>query len=203
MTFEEFFAKKKIDLSQLQRGNRLLYDEFRQHYVQMGQKSFDHTKKFWFNKLRKQYALLEEEETTAKEQAVSTEMFETMSPDSAGRVGASSQPAGFKARFKAGATKAVEPEKSPDAESKPVEPEVPFSKPAGFKPRFKAGATKAVEPEKSPDAESKPVEPEVPSSKPAGFKPRFKAGATKAAEPEKSQDEECRPQEPEAPTCKP
>ncbi|MBD1424367.1 hypothetical protein, partial [Sphingobacterium arenae] len=106
MTFEEFFAKKKIDLSQLQRGNRLLYDEFRQHYVQMGQKSFDHTKKFWFNKLRKQYALLEEEETTAKDQAVSAEILETMSPDSAGIVAASSKPAGFKPRFKAGATKA-------------------------------------------------------------------------------------------------
>ena len=189
MTFEEFFAKKKIDLSQLQRGNRLLYDEFRQHYVQMGQKSFDHTKKFWFNKLRKQYALLEEEETTAKDQAVSAEILETMSPDSAGIVAASSKPAGFKPRFKAGATKAVEPEKSPDAESKPVEPDVPSSKPAGFKPRFKAGATKAVEPEKSPDAASKPVEPEVPSSKPAGFKPRFKAGVTRrSSDPEKPKD---------------
>src|SRR5690606_24071692 len=144
MTFEEFFAKKKIDLSQLQRGNRLLYDEFRQHYVQMGQKSFDHTKKFWFNKLRKQYALLEEEETTAKDQAVSAEILETMSTNSAGSVTASSKPAWFEPQFTAGATKAVAPEKSPDVVSNSAETEAAFSKPAGFKPRFKAGATKAV-----------------------------------------------------------
>src|SRR5690606_32918207 len=169
----------------------------------MGQKSFDHTKKFWFNKLRKQYALLEEEETTAKDQAVSAEILETMSPDSAGIVAASSKPAGFKPRFKAGTTNAEEPDKAPDAESKPVEPEVPSSKPAGFKPRFKARTTKAVEPDKSANAESKSAEMEVPSSKPAGFKPRFKAGATKAVEPDKSPDAESKPVEPEVPSSKP
>src|SRR5690606_14134889 len=173
-----------------QRGNRLLYDEFRQHYVQMGQKSFDHTKKFWFNKLRKQYALLEEEETTAKDQAVSAEILETMSPDSAGIVAASGKPAGFKPRFKSGATKAVEPEKSPDAESKPVEPEVPSSKPAGFKPRFKAGATKAAAPETSADSEFIQIGRAARTRKPAGFKPRYTAGATKTEAPEAAADHE-------------
>jgi hypothetical protein len=57
MTFEEFFAKKKIDLDQLKHAEPVLFDEFRFDYAQMGEKSFDHTKKYWFNKLRKIYHL--------------------------------------------------------------------------------------------------------------------------------------------------
>ncbi len=202
MTFEDFFAKKKIDLSQLQGDNRVLYDEFRQHYTQMGEKSFDHTKKFWFNKLRKQYALIEEE-AVVRDQTVSAEILEELSSDPAIPVAPSSKPSGFKPRFKAGATKAAEPERPKEEETKPVQPETLSSKPSGFKPRFKAGATKAAEPEKSKEEETKPVEPETPSSKPAGFKPRFKAGVTKAAEPEKPKEEEAKPVEPEAPSSKP
>ena len=52
MTFEEFFKKKKIDLSALEAGNYTLFSEFKAHFQQMGEKSFDHSKKFWFNKLR-------------------------------------------------------------------------------------------------------------------------------------------------------
>lgn len=182
MTFEEFFAKKKIDLSQLQGDNRPLYDEFRRHYTQMGEKSFDHTKKFWFNKLRKQYALMEEEETAVKDESIATEILEELSPQPKEMETPSSKPAGFKPRFKAGATKVAEPEK-PNEEAKPAEPEAPSSKPAGFKPRFKAGVTKATEPEKPKVEETKPAEPEAPSSKPAGFKPRFKAGVTKTQPP--------------------
>lgn len=189
MTFEEFFAKKKIDLSQLQDGNRVLYDEFRQHYTQMGEKSFDHTKKFWFNKLRKQYALMEGEETAVKDESVAAEILEELSPQPKEPEAPSSKPAGFKPRFKAGATKATEPEKPKEEETKPADPEVPSSKPAGFKPRFKAGATKVTEPEKPKAEEDKPADPEVPSSKPAGFKPRFKAGVTKT-QPPKTEDGE-------------
>src|SRR5690606_397178 len=183
MTFEEFFAKKKIDLSQLQGGNRPLYDEFRQHYTQMGEKSFDHTKKFWFNKLRKQYALIEEEETAVKGESVAAEILEELSPQLKEPEAPSSKPAGFKPRFKAGATKVAEPEKPKAEEAKPTEPEAPSSKPAGFKPRFKARATKVAEPEKPKAEEAKPTEPEAPSSKPAGFKPRFKVGVTKTQPP--------------------
>ena len=47
MTFEEFFsARKKIDLVALQKAEPSLFAEFETHFVQMGEKSFDHTKKY-------------------------------------------------------------------------------------------------------------------------------------------------------------
>ena len=60
MTFEEFFAKKKIDLEALKQADPGLYDECRSHYEQMGEKSFDHTKKYRFNKLRHAYPLAQQ-----------------------------------------------------------------------------------------------------------------------------------------------
>ena len=60
MTFEEFFIKKRIDLTQLSKADPELVSEFKSHFVQMGEKSFDHSKKFWFNKLRKDFHLKEE-----------------------------------------------------------------------------------------------------------------------------------------------
>lgn len=60
MTFEEFIAKKKIDLAQFKTAEPGLFSEFQNHYSQMGAKSFDHSKKFLFNKLRRTYHLKEE-----------------------------------------------------------------------------------------------------------------------------------------------
>lgn len=60
MTFEEFFIKKKINLNQLKAAEPVLFEEFRYDYSQMGEKSFDHTKKYWFNKLRRLYHLKSE-----------------------------------------------------------------------------------------------------------------------------------------------
>ena len=60
MTFEEFFHKKKIDLVQLQEAEAALFFEFKSHFEVMGAKSFDHSKKFWFNKLRRLYHIVEE-----------------------------------------------------------------------------------------------------------------------------------------------
>ncbi len=51
MTFEEFFKKKRIDLAALEQGEAALFSEFKTHFEQMGEKSYDHTKKYWFNKL--------------------------------------------------------------------------------------------------------------------------------------------------------
>jgi hypothetical protein len=65
MTFEEFFIKKKIDLDALHKAEPALYEEFKLHYAEMGPKSFDHTKKYWFNNLRKLYHLKEEPKTEA------------------------------------------------------------------------------------------------------------------------------------------
>ena len=63
MTFEEFFKKKKIDLATLEKAEGSLFSEFKTHFEQMGEKSFDHTKKYWFNKLRRQYVLAPEGKT--------------------------------------------------------------------------------------------------------------------------------------------
>jgi hypothetical protein len=59
MTFEEFLIKKKIDPVQLKNAEQALFSEFNTHFNQMGEKSFDHSKKFWFNKLRRAYLLIE------------------------------------------------------------------------------------------------------------------------------------------------
>ena len=58
MTFEEFFSKKKINLTELKKAEPILYADFQSHYEQMGEKSFDYTKKYWFNKLRRTYPLI-------------------------------------------------------------------------------------------------------------------------------------------------
>jgi hypothetical protein len=63
MTFEEFFKKKRIDLAALEQGEATLFSEFKTNYEQVGEKSFDHTKKYWFNKLRRQFPLAIEVKT--------------------------------------------------------------------------------------------------------------------------------------------
>ncbi|WP_069659288.1 hypothetical protein [Arcticibacter eurypsychrophilus] len=57
MTFEEFFTKKRINLELMAKADPKLYTEFKSHFNLMGEKSFDHSKKFWFNKLRHLYHL--------------------------------------------------------------------------------------------------------------------------------------------------
>ena len=173
MTFEEFFIKKKIDLKALKAADGPLFEEFKAHYSVMGEKSFDHSKKFWFNKLRKSFHL-KEEETPAAKPAVKQAVIDTPTDTSGAEA---TKPAGFKPRFKAAITPAVDEAKTTEApDSAKTETD---SAPTGFKPRFKAGITKA------PDAASTPASEEatdetIPSApKPTGFKPRFKAGVTK------------------------
>src|SRR5690606_15244827 len=118
-----------------------------------------HTKKFWFNKLRKQYGLLEEEETAAKDEAVSAEIIKEAVSKPApadATAAASSKPAGFKPRFRAGATKTPATESAKEvldtpkaAEPAPPTSETPAaapaaaasSKPAGFKPQTPSQGT--------------------------------------------------------------
>lgn len=57
MTFEEFFAKKKINLDLLKLKEAELFQQLQSHFEQMGEKSFDHTKKYIFNPLRNKYPL--------------------------------------------------------------------------------------------------------------------------------------------------
>jgi hypothetical protein len=177
MDFEGFFRKKRIDLAALGKAEPALLSEFKTHFEQMGEKSFDHTKKYWFNKLRLVYHLAPEPkvekvviENTLAEQTIIETLSETTPPPAN---------VGFKPRFKPGmgkpaeipATEAEKPEQSAEPAAVPPPANV------GFKPRFKAGVTKPAEPEQKeeqkaePPLEDKPAE----STEPAiGFKPRFK-----------------------------
>lgn len=194
MTFEEFFIKKKIDLAQLRRAKPDLYEEFQSHYVKMGEKSFDHTKKYWFNRLRKDYLLRESDtmETKAVTTAaavpassrdISTTSAKNTSPAAAPPTGLSSMsPSGFKPRFKPGVTKPAEPEEpikdkpTEPTENKPTASEASqkAAPPTGFKPRFKPGVTKPAapaEPAKDPGQQEPTAEPdsakEAPEQTPA------------------------------------
>src|SRR5690606_2433776 len=184
VTFEDFFAKKKIDLKALKDDNQELYQEFYAHYHVMGEKSFDHTKKFWFNKLRKSYKLHEPEQLEKKakpeslvDDSTASPVHVTLKKENTSDT-ETSKPAGFKPRFKAGVTKTT-----PAAEENSTQESTPSeitdtNKPAGFKPRFKAGVTKTT-----PAAEENSTQESTPSettnaNKPTGFKLRFKAGIT-------------------------
>ena len=143
----------------------------------MGGKSFDHTKKYWFNRLRKEFLLeVAEAPKVATEKTPSTMVAE--GPESAPTAPKSGV---FKPRFKPkaavkpAADAAVTPQK--DAE-KPEEASqtgnAASPKPVGFKPRFKPGVT----PVKKAESEGSPEPSDTAASKPMGFKPRFKAGKT-------------------------
>lgn len=57
MDFEAFFLKKKIDLIKLEKADKELFEQFKKEYAVMGPKSFDHSKKYLFNKLRLKYII--------------------------------------------------------------------------------------------------------------------------------------------------
>ncbi|MGJ1197017.1 hypothetical protein ACR777_12950 [Sphingobacterium spiritivorum] len=179
MTFEEFFVKKNIDLSALRHSNSALYDEFKKHYMLMGEKSFDHTKKFWFNRLRKDYKLAEQETSPA----VVAKKTETQVASSAS-AGIASKPAGFRPKFKSAAPPVTD--NAPAAESTSAE-----TRPAtGFTPRFKSNSTPANAEQK----ESSDPQP-ASSNTPAGFRPRFKPGVTKTNPEESTSSEKDNTQE--------
>jgi hypothetical protein len=185
MLFEEFFKKKKINLAALHQDDEGLFSEFKDHYEQMGEKSFDHTKKYWFNKLRRRYPLPVEPkvdkfkaENQIAEQTVTDTLTEPSTRDQAPDLDKSdlseenipAAPApklGFKPKFKsaspvppASAEEApvkntAENEKTPPAET----PTNPAPK-IGFKPRFKVGVTNNSKPTEDSPATAKP-EPET------------------------------------------
>jgi hypothetical protein len=182
MTFEEFFKKKKIDLAAFEQGEPALFSEFKIHYDQMGEKSFDHTKKYWFNKLRLRFPAPPEIkmekvtiENTLAEQTVTESLIESLSP----------QPnIGFKPKFRAGVTKPAEstpntePAPTPEKKAESTEQTVPPAA-LGFKPKFKAGITKTVEPvakqKEEPKKDESPAaeQPAENSEAKPAYKPRF------------------------------
>ena len=163
LTFTEFFTKKKIDLDALRQERPELYQEFDRDYALMGEKSFDHSKKFWFNRLRKDF-LLEEISVEIPPAEKKAETVPVATPPVEG----ASKPAGFRPKFKAAAVPKPT-EDQPDV--KETEP----AKPAGFTPKFRPKTAQSTPeiPERPGDLTTEEKKPAAPS----GFKPRFKAAA--------------------------
>ena len=196
MTFEEFLIKKKIDPVQLQAKEQSFFSEFESHFLQMGEKSFDHSKKFWFNKLRRTYHL--EEETKIVETPVivqkksSTEPLNQEKPIYKSRFNAAktqqtdlitqetenNSPPKYIPRFKAAVNAseqnlAAEIDKNVELEQNAI---------PVYKPRFKAKIADTEEKQSEIQEESAP---DLNSNPKSAYKPRFKPGITKkGAEPE-------------------
>lgn len=154
MTFEEFFTKKKIDLVQLEKAEPSLYNEFKKHFTAMGEKSFDHTKKFWFNKLRRLYHLSPPDKAVTQiETAIASQAEPLSSPTI-------EQKPAFTPRFKSANINKTEPGQEKQAEAKPV------AKPA-FKPR-----NIPSKPDEPTDGEKQAETSDIPPVKTPGFKPR-------------------------------
>jgi len=215
MTFEEFFAKKKIDLEQLGKVDPSLFSEFKSHFSLMGEKSFDHTKKFWFNKLRRQFPLASivkevppkaESKIAAQAEPLSSPTIEQAKPVIAITPEADTvKPAVNKPAFKPRNIPQAKPELKAE-ENENVVSSAPVSKAPGFKP----GNIKPPIVDEQPaaplasdeSAQSAPVIPEPsneqPSVKPA-FKPRFNM---KNIQQQKPAEEEQKAGEHKAPEAK-
>ncbi|WP_196934129.1 hypothetical protein [Sphingobacterium hungaricum] len=181
--------KKKIDLPALKQADQGLYTEFKNHYVQMGEKSFDHTKKYWFNRLRKTYRL--PEEAILPKEKLTDKIAVESAPESAGD--SVSKVSGFKPKFKAPVKDelpAIEKDKTKTIAEQENPVDSPVAKPAGFKPRFKPGVTKPAEENKAEEVNPSETNSEASeaTAKPTGFKPRFKAGVIKPAEENKAEE---------------
>lgn len=213
MTFEEFFNKKRIDLVALKAAEPNLFAEFEKHFTQMGEKSFDHTKKYWFNKLRLQYHLAPEQkpekihlENQLAEQTIVETLTESIPAPSTG----------FKPRFKPGMAR--KPAQTSDVKDLPFTdsatstPEVNEAAQAKDQdPPFQQekAAMQDIADNTARTTDTGEVKAETPASKP-GFKPRFNIKMTqgdgpqtkdfdKEVEPEKSTNEPEGSSEPSTP----
>ncbi|RYE35289.1 MAG: hypothetical protein EOP42_06590 [Sphingobacteriaceae bacterium] len=181
-TFEDFFLKKKIDLLQLQNDRPELFAEFSKHYPLMGEKSFDHAKKYWFNQLRRTFPLPE----IVKPHPVLAEAISDMAIQGMAAAAAQNQNNTLdKPKFTEDhLAELVEEnvsvkEVSLAEEEKTIiesETTVPAAKPI-FKPRFNASSIKKTEPTSDLDSTVKNKQKqneniEIEPAKPA-FKPRF------------------------------
>jgi hypothetical protein len=191
MTFEEFLTKKKIDQAQFKTAQPGLFYEFQSHYSQMGEKSFDHSKKFLFNKLRRAYHL--------KEPAAASQVVEVneIASQAEPLLSPTLEATVYTPRFRAGGTaKAQEAEHEkmkypPGAEEStkadPAKETNDASAKPAFKPRFKPGLTGGSQEAKSIEE----TKEEIPADKPKPvYVPRFKPPApVKPAEEEPKQQE--------------
>ena len=194
MEFEEFFKKKRIDLIALKQVQSALFSEFETHFNQMGEKSFDHTKKYWFNKLRHEFPLAVEPKL--EKVKIDNPLAEQTITESLIEETAQVPKLGFTPKFRAAAT--PNPAVETSAEEKQPSEDKPAAAPAaklGFTPKFKAAAPPKPATEE-PLAEEKPVAPVAPAPK-LGFTPKFKA-ATLPKPVEEETSTEGKPVEPVA-----
>lgn len=196
LTFEEFFKKKKIDLQQLQLLEPALYAEFSNHYPVMGEKSFDYTKKYWFNNLRRLYPLAQEIKPHAvKAEAISEMAIQGIAAAAAQNLDQTLEKPKFKEDHLAELVEEnVSVKEVSLAEEEKIitnsEPEILIAKPT-FKPRFNmqnikkepvktASKTEGFIPQRETEniklAEQEPEtenpKPETEEAKPV-YKPRF------------------------------
>ncbi|MES2269169.1 MAG: hypothetical protein V4520_20565 [Bacteroidota bacterium] len=187
MTFEEFFNKKRIDLAALKAAEPGLFAEFEKHFAQMGEKSFDHTKKYWFNKLRLQYHLTPEqkpEKMRQENQLAEQTVVEALTDNPPAPT------TGFKPRFKPGMA-------NKQASTSDIK-DLPFSESSTSTPEVnKAAANKDQDPpfqqEKAAMQEIADSTPRItdngdpktePTAPKPGFKPRFNMKMTKGDGPQ-------------------
>jgi hypothetical protein len=181
MTFEEFLIKKKIDPVQLKNTEQALFSEFNSHFNEMGEKSFDHSKKFWFNKLRRANPLKEEPKPETLKTAspirkvdlpenTSQSREDQISREEAGGEITYPKPA-FKPRFKANIITPPQQQLSDSVSSIPAEAVDPEKPKPAYKPRFKAAIPVTEELKVENNKEDNPEQ--IIQPKPA-YKPRFK-----------------------------
>ncbi|MGY4535732.1 hypothetical protein ACVW0P_000126 [Mucilaginibacter sp. UYNi724] len=197
MTFEEFFNKKRIDLVALRAAEPGLFTEFEKHFTQMGEKSFDHTKKYWFNKLRLQYHPAPEQkpekmhlENQLAEQTIVEALTESIPAPSTG----------FKPRFKPGMVSKPAPTSDvkdlPYKDSATSTPEVnEAAQTKDQNPPFQQekAAMQDMADNTARTTDTGEVKAETPASKP-GFKPRFNIKMTQGDGPQtKDFDKEVEP----------
>ena len=160
MTFEEFLLKKKIDPVQLKKVEQAFFDEFKSLFIEMGEKSFDHSKKFWFNKLRRANPLpeeikverkIEESRNTIPEQNIALSSLPENGNKIINQQEESEKPKpAFKPRFKANMVSPTKQENSenlnpsitPEDTKPKAESTIPVAEALEAKPRFKPSIMK-------------------------------------------------------------
>jgi hypothetical protein len=183
MTFEEFFNKKRIDLAALKTGEPGLFAEFEKHFAQMGAKSFDHTKKYWFNKLRLQYHLapaLKPQKVHIENQLAEQTIIETLTE----KIPPTS--VGFKPKFKAntGTSDTKNPRAADSATATPElnDAAATHDQNPSFQQEKAAMQDMAdATPRTTDDTSEEKVTPSAPKQ---GFKPRFNLKMTGGGAPQ-------------------
>ena len=198
MIFEEFFKKKRIDLDALQKGRPELFSEFKLHYDQMGEKSFDHTKKYWFNKIRREYPLAVEAKTEKvkidnplAEQTITESLIENNAP---------TPKLGFVPKFKAAGTPKPAPTEIPKENKTVDQPETIAAPKLGFKPKFKAASMPKPEEIENAEENKTADQPEAITTPKLGFKPKFKAANMPKPDAVEASEENKTADQPESPT---